>query len=580
MSRTQLTKVTLAALAATSAEAWAGRSVYSPYAATTFIYDSSADQKVHLLKIDLTDKRVRIRITSPDDALKLNGAKRPMGPHQFALRRHLQMATNGSIGGDPGNDPDMHVLGLIKGYGAMWPLASAGLHIKMDGDVRSCALPDGGSYLCSTDGLMAISADNQDILMHTVTELSFPNNELPSTYDVAAAGRPVIVWDGEVVDHVAPYAAPDNACSPSACAPEPRTAYGLTRDRKTLLFAVVDGREFGGLTSAGMTTRALGKKLKDNGAWWAFNLDGGGSSAMYIKGWQNMAGSTAYPSGIVNRPSDGSVRTVPLQIGIQIVQPRGHLHGYVRHGAPSTGAAISGAAVTVTYVDEDGLTKIKTALTGADGAYSLDQIHAGRPSVAVTAAGYKTRTRTTLIAAGDTNFTDFGLAPTGSGSSSVARDRLAEPAVDLEDAQGPDLVRHCYGPIPPEQLAVTDSDPDFPDAGRGACEDEGVPDGGVDGGLATTTLVPRRSMPALQTLAPGSAARLLMGAPRAKTARLPAVGAPMRPAASVWRRSPRGCCCSRFARGARRRWRRRGADSLSAGRPSATARWPACLRRC
>ncbi|MBW2261207.1 MAG: phosphodiester glycosidase family protein [Deltaproteobacteria bacterium] len=86
----------------------------------------------------------------------------------------------------------------------------------------------------------------------------------------------------------------------------PRTAVGLTKDKGTLLIAVVDGRQDD--WSKGMKMTRLAKLLKSYGAWRAANLDGGSSSTMVI------------PSlgGIVNRPSfkKGPERVVANHLGI------------------------------------------------------------------------------------------------------------------------------------------------------------------------------------------------------------------------------------------------------------------------
>lgn len=70
----------------------------------------------------------------------------------------------------------------------------------------------------------------------------------------------------------------------------PRTSMGYSADKKKIYFCVVDGRS---RYSAGVTTKILGELMKHAGAADAFNLDGGGSSGMYIKDY-----------GIVNSPSD------------------------------------------------------------------------------------------------------------------------------------------------------------------------------------------------------------------------------------------------------------------------------------
>ncbi len=72
----------------------------------------------------------------------------------------------------------------------------------------------------------------------------------------------------------------------------PRAAIGVTPDRQ-LILVVVDGRH--GELALGMTTRELAQTMKALGCNNALNLDGGGSSTMWIK---NNGGK------IVNYPSD------------------------------------------------------------------------------------------------------------------------------------------------------------------------------------------------------------------------------------------------------------------------------------
>ena len=67
----------------------------------------------------------------------------------------------------------------------------------------------------------------------------------------------------------------------------PRTAVGITAD-KNLVLVTVDGREE---SSVGMTLTELASFMKEIGCVEAMNLDGGGSSVMYVDG------------NIVNRPS-------------------------------------------------------------------------------------------------------------------------------------------------------------------------------------------------------------------------------------------------------------------------------------
>ncbi|MFB2119703.1 phosphodiester glycosidase family protein [Parapedobacter sp. 2B3] len=72
----------------------------------------------------------------------------------------------------------------------------------------------------------------------------------------------------------------------------PRSAIATTADRRLILI-VVDGRN---RLSAGMSLPELAKVLRWLGADDAMNLDGGGSSTLYVK--------AATETGVVNHPSD------------------------------------------------------------------------------------------------------------------------------------------------------------------------------------------------------------------------------------------------------------------------------------
>ena len=84
-------------------------------------------------------------------------------------------------------------------------------------------------------------------------------------------------------------------------APHPRTAVGLSKDRRTLLLFVADGRREG---VPGLTLPELAALMVEVGACTALNLDGGGSSALWLR------------DRIVNRPSDGFERKVANHLGV------------------------------------------------------------------------------------------------------------------------------------------------------------------------------------------------------------------------------------------------------------------------
>ncbi len=83
-------------------------------------------------------------------------------------------------------------------------------------------------------------------------------------------------------------------CESAFCARNPRTGVGFTPNGK-LLFVVVDGRR---TQSRGMSLVQFAQLFRRLGASRAMNLDGGGSSTMWVRG------------KAVNRPSDGRQRPV------------------------------------------------------------------------------------------------------------------------------------------------------------------------------------------------------------------------------------------------------------------------------
>ena len=95
-------------------------------------------------------------------------------------------------------------------------------------------------------------------------------------------GNPQLVQNGRNV-------APGN-CG-YFCNRNPRTGVGVTSDGKILIMTV-DGRQSG--WSVGMTLQQWANEFRKFGAVWAINLDGGGSTTMWVKG------------SVVNRPSDST----------------------------------------------------------------------------------------------------------------------------------------------------------------------------------------------------------------------------------------------------------------------------------
>ncbi len=87
----------------------------------------------------------------------------------------------------------------------------------------------------------------------------------------------------------------------------PRTAFGIDKDKKTVYLVVVDGRSG---SSGGMSMSELAQFMKSIGAYNAVNLDGGGSSSLVIKD------KTTGAQKLTNTPSDGSERKISSVLAV------------------------------------------------------------------------------------------------------------------------------------------------------------------------------------------------------------------------------------------------------------------------
>lgn len=119
-----------------------------------------------------------------------------------------------------------------------------------------------------------------------------------------------------------------------------RSALGFTRDGKTLYLVAVEKSS----ESRGMYLGELAAFLANRlGVWYALNLDGGGSTSI-----------AARPLGeeqavLLNTPSQGSQRPVPVALGVFSTAPRGSLAGLVIRGPQELLAGLSGSYTVRAY---------------------------------------------------------------------------------------------------------------------------------------------------------------------------------------------------------------------------------------
>ncbi|NOH04241.1 MAG: SH3 domain-containing protein [Chloroflexi bacterium] len=138
-------------------------------------------------------------------------------------------------------------------------------------------------------------------VVHIAQKNQVTFNKEPGRVFNAVAGDRMVVQDGVVVKNLA------------AQAPNPRTAIGLSRNGRWLTLMVVDGRQPG--YSEGVTFPELAELLISYGVHTGANMDGGGSSAMVIRGFDGKA-------RVLNSPVDmgrpGRERRVGNHLGLFI----------------------------------------------------------------------------------------------------------------------------------------------------------------------------------------------------------------------------------------------------------------------
>ncbi len=221
------------------------------------------------------------------------------------------------------------------------------------------------------------------------------------------SGRPVLVTAGAAIT--------TNPSSPACPTRNPRTAVGLSQDRKTVYLAVVDGRS---TASAGMTCTELAALMKGFGAYDAVNFDGGGSSDMYVRG-----------IGVVNKPSDGSERVVANHLAVfapslgTVATVKGTVYA-----DPDKTALLDQATVTIAGQSSD--------VTDAQGRYEVQALP-GTLTLVVARAGYSKKSVQVTAAAGATVTFDVGLSK--------------DPTADLDGDSVPDVTDNCPTVANPDQ---------------------------------------------------------------------------------------------------------------------------------
>jgi hypothetical protein len=308
-----------------------------------YLRKSTANQKIHAIRVNLRSPHVGFRATRRSHWGRVVSS--------FGKLYGATVAVNGDFFGSTG------VSGLAVADGKL---------LSSD----------------SQESYLALGADNKVEIQKSAHD-QLPAKDVPRWYRQAVGGRPVLLWDGKVGSKV--------DCEGTLCTlRHPRTATGLSADRRYLFLVVVDGRRPG---AAGMTTRELAEHMKGLGAHWALNHDGGGSSTMWIRG-----------KGVVNRPSDGRERVVKNHLAVTWQTP--YCHGTLRGQVSNAKNAkpIRGAQVSV----DGGTWK---ATTNATGLYEVKRVQCGIRSIAAQARRFLPGKRSATVDPMSTAGANLKLAP-------------------------------------------------------------------------------------------------------------------------------------------------------------------------
>ncbi len=219
-----------------------------------------APAEFHALVIDLDAPGVRIRCTPLRERWKSTSG--------YARDAGLAAAVNGGFWGLFGQGAQ----GMTAGNGQVWGSDDEEL----------------GFFAVSSNGRAWVSrpADVVEGSRRMITE--------------AVSGRPMVVDRGRMSEELYTF--------PRTWTREPRTAVGVSENGRKVILVTVDGRR---ATSHGGTLEEIAQIMIELGAFRAINLDGGGSTTMYV-------GSEG---GVVNRPSRGWEREVVNHIGVVAPAP-------------------------------------------------------------------------------------------------------------------------------------------------------------------------------------------------------------------------------------------------------------------
>lgn len=234
---------------------------------------------MHVLEVDLASPGLAIEALVPPDPDAAGPAEASLlDPLECAAQPGIVAAINANAFGaipDPSGKPS-------EGWRVAMPVTIAGWARTGDGD-RSPAEKGYDQFWVDAVGRAHAGKGSEAV---------------EANARAAVAGFGLLVVDGSIV------VGQDTVL-------HPRTAVGTDAEGRRVWMVVVDGRQPG--VSEGMTCHELATLMLKLGCDDALNLDGGGSSVMLTTNGKIDGGGNL---GIVNRPSGGEPRPVPVMLGV------------------------------------------------------------------------------------------------------------------------------------------------------------------------------------------------------------------------------------------------------------------------
>ncbi len=308
-------------------------------------------QVVHALRIDLLDPGVQL-LATPRIANYQSGVRETAGykVKDFLKNHRLQAAINANFF----NPTDYY---LPSGT----PMALSGLAISQGVVVSS----QGSS---ADSAVIRFTEANQASIVYT----NWPPSSTKGIYNAVSGTYPLVV---QGVNAGYQYRSSGDQIHQA----NPRTAYGLSKDRRYLFLLTIDGRQPG--YSEGAYDYETAGWLLLLGAFDGVNMDGGGSSTLVVQGSTGLPVELNHSNAVAD---SGNERTVGSHLGIFAHPLRSFINDVVAFpddtAAGITWSTVSPSSTQVEYGLTTNFTDFSTLASAAVTNHSalLTQLEPGR----------------------------------------------------------------------------------------------------------------------------------------------------------------------------------------------------------